>query len=261
MELLYYRFTERALCTSKTLCYNPHMENTTEEKTKLSTPMAIVLAGFLIMIGILLTKHNNGATSTSTGGKTLSEQVGVSQKDMAQCVKDTDNSALNDRINASVGKAMSNVADGQRGTPYTIVIGKDGVKTEILGANSYENTKKVIDDALIGKVATPYTGNVELSEPTDHISGNANATVTIIEYSDFECPYCKQFHPTLERIIKESNGNVKWIYRHYPLHQHSFSMLVAAECVAKLKGEDAFWKYGDLLFSLQDPQDTISGKL
>lgn len=227
-----------------------------KEQQKISTPMAIVVAGVLIMIGIIASK-GGGITPAP---KTISEQVGVSKEKLMACIKETDLDALNKSINESVDRAMVNV--DQRGTPYTVVIGKDGVKTEIRGADTYVNVKKVLDDALIGKVATEYKGNIPPVEASEHILGNPNAIVTIVEYSDFECPYCKQFHSVLKQAVQESNSNVRWVYRHYPLHQHSFEKLVAANCVAKIKGNDAFWKYSDLLFGLLNPeQDSISEKL
>ncbi|MDE2031316.1 MAG: thioredoxin domain-containing protein [Patescibacteria group bacterium] len=232
------------------------MDNDTKPKQQISTASAIIVAGFLIMVGIILTKTSN----VKPAPKTLSEQVGVSKADLDACIKSTDTTALNNSINDSVDKAMVNVS--QRGTPYSVVIGINDVKTEILGAESYDNVKKIVNDALIGKVTKAYTGNVPPPTASDHIYGNPNAPVTIIEYADFECPYCKQFHPILKQIVDESNNNVRWIYRHFPIHQHSFEELVAAECVAKLKGNDAFWKYGDLLFGLLNPeQNSISNQL
>ncbi len=232
------------------------MENKPASKSQISVPSAIIVAGVLIMIGILGTRGGSGISTP----KTLSEQVGVSNASLQACIEGTDDEALNARIVQSVDKAMSPYPREQRGTPYTIVIGQNGARTDIRGQETYENTKKIVDDALLGKATIPYTGNVVLSEPGDHVMGNPNAKVTIIEYSDFECPYCKGYHPVLERIVKE-NPDTAWIYRHYPLHQHSFAMLTAADCVAKLKGEDAFWKYADLLFGLMDKKDTVSGQL
>jgi thiol-disulfide isomerase/thioredoxin len=230
------------------------MEN--NNKTQISTPVAIIVAGFLVMVGILLTKTN---VSVPAKSKTLSEQIGISKEKMAACIKDTNIDELNKTIDESVNKAMA--ANG-RGTPYSVVIGVGGVKTDIRGAESYEKIKAIVDDAILGKVSKPYSGEIVLSEPNDHSQGNVNAKVTIVEYSDYECPYCKQFHPVLERIVKESEGNVRWIYRHFPLHQHSFEKLVAANCVAKIKGEDAFWKYSDLLFGLlKTTNDTVSDQL
>ena len=213
-----------------------------KKDNKLSTPQAILLAAILIVGAILFTQGSTG----STKNKTISEQVGVSKKDLAACVSKVDpEQTYKDKI-ASVILA---IPEKERGTPYSIVIGKDGVKTSIQGAEDYDTVKKIIDDAAMGKVAQKYTANATLSEPTDHIQGNPNAAVTVIEYSDFECPYCKRFHPTMERIVKESNGGVKWIYRQFPIHQHSVEKLIAADCVGKIKGEDAYFKYADLLWT------------
>jgi len=232
-----------------------------KDQQKLSTPMAIVVAGVLIMIGILATKGGN----VTPAPKTISEQVGVSKEKFLACVEETDLDALEASISDSVDKAMSHVPLEERGTPYSIVIGKDGVKTEIRGAGQYASVKKVVDDALIGKVGVVYKGNLPEVTADEHIWGNPDAIVTIVEYSDLECVFCKQFHPVLKRIVEESNGNVRWVYRHYPitsLHQYAFEKAVASECIAKLKGNDAFWKYSDLLFGLLNPEkDSVSEKL
>lgn len=233
------------------------MENNTKEQ-KISTPVAIVVAGVLIMIGILASKGGGVAPAP----KTISEQVGVSKEKLLACIEETDLEALDSRVNNSVNTAMSHIPREERGTPYSIVISKDGIKTEIRGADSYTNVKRVVDDAVLGKITKNYDGNLLPVEASDHIFGNPDAPVTIIEYSDYECPFCKQYDPTLKKIVQESNGSVRWIYRHYPLHQHSFEKLVAAECVAKIKGNDAFWKYSDLLFGLlKTGNDSVSEQL
>jgi hypothetical protein len=243
---------------------NPPQIPPSKAPFKLTTPIAIIIAGVLVgifvMIAILLTRNHASGPSTP---QTLSEQVGVSKDSMTACIKDSiaNADALSAQINTSVNNAMSALPDGQRGTPYSVVFGLNGVKTDIQGALPYDTVKKVIDDALVGKVTTPYKGKIDPPTASDHVYGNPNATVTIIEYSDFECPYCKAFQPTLKRIVDESNGSVRWIYRNFPLHQDSFEELIAAECVAKIKGNDAYWKYGDLLFGLQDQKDTISQQL
>jgi thiol-disulfide isomerase/thioredoxin len=214
-----------------------------KKDSKLSTPQAILLAAILIVGAILFTQGSN----SSTKNKTISEQVGVSKKDLAACVSKVD---AEQTYKEKIASVILAIPEKERGTPYSIVIGKGGVMTSIEGAEDYDTVKKTIDDAAIGKVAKKYEGKALLSEPTDHIQGNPNASVTVIEYSDFECPYCKRFHPTMEKIVKESNGNVKWILRQFPIHQHSVEKLIAADCVGKIKGEDAYFKYADLLFGL-----------
>ena len=223
------------------------MENTTQQKV--STPVAIVIAGVLIMVGILLTR---GSGSKVVAEKTLSEQVGVSKVELTKCVDSTDTTALGTKIQTSVEAAMKAVPQDQRGTPYSVIVGSNGAKTEIRGADSIDNVKKLITEVTAGKVTTKYAGEVPPVDATDHIYGSPSAAVTIIEYSDFECPYCAKFQPILKQIVTESNGGVNWVYRNWPIH-NSITKLVAAECVATIKGNDAYWKYSDLLFNLIAP--------
>lgn len=88
----------------------------------------------------------------------------------------------------------------------------------------------------------------------DHIRGNPAAPVTLVEYSDFECPFCKRFHPTVKRLVDESNGQLRWVYRHFPLDElhpvKARKEAVASECAAELGGNDAFWKFADRFFEL-----------
>lgn len=105
------------------------------------------------------------------------------------------------------------------------------------------------------------TGNLEAMKEisnTDHILGNPNAPVTIVEYSDFECPFCKQFHLTLQDIVKEYDGKVAWVYRQFPLdqlHSKARKEAVASECAAELGGNSAFWEFIDRFFELTPSND------
>ena len=88
----------------------------------------------------------------------------------------------------------------------------------------------------------------------DHIRGNPSAPVTLIEYSDFECPFCKRFHLTAKKVVEESKGQVRWVYRHFPLDQlhpgKARKAAAASECAAELGGKDAFWKFADRFYEL-----------
>lgn len=94
----------------------------------------------------------------------------------------------------------------------------------------------------------------------DHVLGNKDAPVFVIEFSDTECPFCKSIHATLEQLIAESDGQVAWVYRHAPiagLHDKAQKEGEAAECAADLGGEEMFWKYLDELFAVTPSNDGL----
>lgn len=93
-------------------------------------------------------------------------------------------------------------------------------------------------------------GDIPSVTNKDHIRGDANAPVTIIEYSDFECPFCKRHHPTMLQVMDAYKGKVKWVYRHFPLsfHQNAQKEAEASECAAELGGNNAFWSFTDKIF-------------
>lgn len=112
-------------------------------------------------------------------------------------------------------------------------------------------------------------GNPALVRPVgvnDHILGNPAAKVMIIEYSDFDCDFCKDFHETLHQIVASegADGDVAWVFRQFPLseiHPNALSHAKAAECIAQVGGNDAFWKFADALFTNQPVDSTRYGEL
>ena len=105
-------------------------------------------------------------------------------------------------------------------------------------------------------LAPPDTTNVVRPVTSeDHILGSLDAPVKIVEYSDFECPFCKRIHPTLGQIVDEFGGDqVAWVYRHFPLDSlHPVKArleAVTSECVAELGGNDAFWRFTNRFYEL-----------
>jgi protein-disulfide isomerase len=87
----------------------------------------------------------------------------------------------------------------------------------------------------------------------DHVRGDRNARIALIEYSDLECPFCKQFHKTAQRVVDEYDGKVMWVYRHFPLdnlHSKADKEAEAAECAGEIGGENGFGKMVDKIFEV-----------
>jgi protein-disulfide isomerase len=91
---------------------------------------------------------------------------------------------------------------------------------------------------------------VELSTEDSPVLGAPMAPVTIVEFSDFECPFCAAARPMLERIVRESDGKVRLVFKHYPLDQHTHARKAARAAIAA--GEQGkFWEMHDKLFENQ----------
>lgn len=91
-----------------------------------------------------------------------------------------------------------------------------------------------------------------VSDDDDPWTGTAQAPVTIIEFSDFECPYCRRSVPILKELLEKYPGKLKLVYRDFPgpNHQQALSAAEAAQCAAE---QNRFWEYHDALFTKQAP--------
>ena len=85
---------------------------------------------------------------------------------------------------------------------------------------------------------------------TDHIKGNKNANITIIEYSDFQCTECQTVQPTIDKIVKDYGDKVRFVTRAMPLPQHPDAIIEAeaTECAGELGGENTFWIYSRAIY-------------
>jgi protein-disulfide isomerase len=94
--------------------------------------------------------------------------------------------------------------------------------------------------------------------PDDHVFGSADAPVTVLEYGDFECPYCAAAFPVLRDLVEESGGQVRLVWRNFPIadsHPYALTAALAAEAAG---AQGAFWPMHDLLLSRQDRLDDVA---
>jgi protein-disulfide isomerase len=87
---------------------------------------------------------------------------------------------------------------------------------------------------------------------SEHVRGNVDAPVTVVEYGDYECPYCAAAAPVLQQLVDESDGRVRLVFRNFPLadrHPYALTAALAAEAAGD---QGAFWPMHDLLFTKQD---------
>ena len=139
-------------------------------------------------------------------------------------------------------------------------MGKKMEKAQEYGANNGKALGEVKNDALVKdspekggeptpEVATPPAEIVVTDE--DHARGPKDAKVTIVEYSDFQCPFCSRFHESMQEVMKNYEGKVRWVYRHFPLdsiHPYARQASEATECA---NDQGKFWEYNDKLFANQ----------
>jgi len=86
----------------------------------------------------------------------------------------------------------------------------------------------------------------------DHTQGSNDAPVILVEYGDYQCPYCGEAYPIIKRLQKEMGGDLRFIFRNFPLteiHPHALAAACAAEAAAS---QDRFWEMHDMLYENQD---------
>ena len=94
----------------------------------------------------------------------------------------------------------------------------------------------------------------EINTDNLKVRGNNQAEIYLVEFSDYQCPFCARFHDTPKNVVDESNGKVAWVWKYFPLtqiHPEARPSAIAAECVAKIGGSEKFWQFSDMLITNQ----------
>lgn len=236
--------------------------------TDMKSNIAIVLS--IAALGVSLFGGGLQSSSSVEGPeaymKSVAKEVGLSGRKYDKCIAENDTTAIDQDIAET--NAIASFAQLQGiGTPFNLVV-TDSQVIPVSGAYPYEffnlmiqqfnETGTISQDVLDQFEITPLDYSVtelfrSFNPEEDHYKGSANPEITIIEYSDFECPYCARIHTTLEQLVEE-NDNLTWAYRHLPLSFHAQAMpsAIASECIAESEGNEGFWHFADTIFANQD---------
>jgi len=127
----------------------------------------------------------------------------------------------------------------------------------IASAIVYTNSHPVAPAVAQGTTAAqnlPTSVNIPAPSNKDHVLGSISAPIVLVEYADFQCPFCSVVYPTIKDIVSHSNGQIAWVIRNFPLesiHPQARPAAIASECIANLLGNDAYWKYVDAVYTNQ----------
>ena len=146
--------------------------------------------------------------------------------------------------------------------PIAIVVAGLLVAGTLLYTNISSDKKGAAGNNQNDKFASVVV-NVRPVDATDHLIGDPNAPVKIIEYSDLECPFCKSFHATMQAIMQSElgrNGKAAWVYRNFPLaqlHSKAVDEAEAAECAGKIGGNLKFWEFINKIFEITPSNNNL----
>ena len=134
--------------------------------------------------------------------------------------------------------------------PLSVVVAGIFIAGAVLLSNFYSAKNNLVgEDLKTGEIEEEdnyYLNALPVSEE-DRILGNKDAKLKVVTYADMECPYCIVFGSTMREIVDGSNGQVAWVFRHFPLDSHENAMpaAIASECLADIEGEGKFWDFMD----------------
>jgi len=108
-----------------------------------------------------------------------------------------------------------------------------------------------------GKQGEAYL-SLPVSDGRDHICGNPSGAVTLVEYGDFQCSYCGQAYPIVEKLLEKMGDEIRFVFRHFPLTQAHPDAQLAAEAAECAAAQGKFWEMHDALYENQQALDEQS---
>lgn len=215
----------------------------------------------------LLEKGGTANSGTTTNSKNVNEAFSAYAKDLKLDTKKFEACLNEGKFASKVSNDLNEATSlNVNATPGFFVNGKF-----VGGAYPYESFKEIIDKELDGtgsedpltysetlqqayndpnqRSFDPVPKSIELGSA--QVKGEKNAKVTIVEFSDFQCPFCQRSFATMNQILNDYKGQVKLAYKHLPItsiHPNAQKAAEASECAGE---QNKFWEYHDTLFNKQ----------
>jgi len=224
------------------------------EKDEQSYMMGIVsavavISSVLLIIGVIYIMSGGRASCLAECSGNSENAGGKVAKKFEQCI---DSGKYDEKIKADQAQGLQL---GVNGTPATFINGY-----LVSGALPFEAVAEVIDTILAGNepdqefLKDRETGEitrVDMPQITDedHQTGAKNGQISFVIYSDFECPFCSKYVPTVDKVIENYSDKVTVVFKHFPLsfHQMAKPAAVATECAAE---QGKFWEMHDKMFEI-----------
>ena len=195
------------------------------------------------------------------------DEIKISENEICQTIENNGEYQL-ERLNDSIGEESDRLSEAEKppaANPYLVplsilvaglviagaVVYSRGQITLPLGANAGNSGQGKND--LAGNPPSPENNQGPVAfniTQDDHVRGDFSSPVTLVEFSDFECPFCERHFPTMNKILSDYQGKVRLGYKHFPLSIHPNSQKAAesSECASE---QGKFWEYHDKLFQGQ----------
>lgn len=221
----------------------PENKGSNSNKNQTQIAGAIIVAG-VIIAGAILLKGNT--TLVNPEGKKLLTNAKV----FNQCLESGKYAQAVADSTASGSKA------GVNGTPKGFILRDGKVVATIDGAEPAAIVKQKIDDALTGTKKAIENIKLDPISSSDFVLGNINASVAIIEYADFQCPFCGKFFKETKKTLLDNyiaEGKISFAYRDFAfLGNESIRTAEAARCAGD---QGKFWEYHDYLYTHQNGEN------
>ena len=160
-------------------------------------------------------------------------------------------------IGFTVSILISTLAfDGRELEEAKLAVLTAAVCASVLGWLAFRVIALLPPEVMTRQFARTAESIVDLAAPVDperdHIRGDDDAPVTLVEYGDFECPFCGRAEPVLRQLLNEFGNDLRFVFRHLPLSDVHPRAQLAAEASEAADDQGAFWEMHDLLFDHQD---------